>query len=51
MRIAGAGLAGPALVYLPPEYFQPRHRAHRFPAALVLTGYPGTAEALVTGLR
>ncbi|MFD0310929.1 alpha/beta hydrolase [Streptomyces sp. NPDC127119] len=44
-------IASPAYVYLPPEYFQPRYRTRTFPAAVVLTGYPGTAEALVKGLH
>ncbi|MEU5138275.1 alpha/beta hydrolase-fold protein [Streptomyces sp. NPDC021139] len=44
-------IASPAFVYLPPEYFQARHRARTFPAAVVLTGYPGTAEALVNKLH
>jgi S-formylglutathione hydrolase FrmB len=44
-------IATPAYVYLPPEYFQPRYRTRTFPAAVVLTGYPGTAEALVTKLN
>ncbi|MFG1809980.1 alpha/beta hydrolase [Streptomyces sp. NPDC049040] len=44
-----SGITTTAYVYLPPEYFrQPRRR---FPAALVLTGYPGTAEALYGKLR
>ncbi|MFE9251147.1 alpha/beta hydrolase [Streptomyces sp. NPDC007088] len=53
VEIAGRAsrIASPALVYLPPEYFQPRWRDYRFPAVTVLTGYPGTASALVTGLR
>ncbi|MEV6023747.1 alpha/beta hydrolase-fold protein [Streptomyces sp. NPDC052036] len=41
----------PAYVYLPPEYFQPQYRTRTFPAAVVLTGYPGTAEALIKGLH
>ncbi|MDX2823481.1 alpha/beta hydrolase-fold protein [Streptomyces ipomoeae] len=44
-------IASPAYVYLPPEYFQSRYRTRTFPAAVVLTGYPGTAEALIKGLR
>ncbi|QLH22632.1 esterase family protein [Streptomyces sp. Rer75] len=44
-------IASPAYVYLPPEYFQPRYAERRFPAALVLTGYPGTTEALINGLK
>ncbi|MFD7132105.1 alpha/beta hydrolase [Streptomyces sp. NPDC059894] len=43
-------IATPAFVYLPPEYFDPRRPARTFPAAVVLTGYPGTAEALVDKL-
>ncbi|MFL4906121.1 alpha/beta hydrolase [Streptomyces sp. MMS24-I2-30] len=41
----------PAYVYLPPEYFQPGHATRRFPAAVVLTGYPGTARSLVDKLH
>ncbi|MFI5689411.1 alpha/beta hydrolase [Streptomyces sp. NPDC051636] len=44
-------IATPAYVYLPPEYFQPRYRTRTFPAAVVLTGYPGTAQALVDKLH
>ncbi|MDX3522169.1 alpha/beta hydrolase [Streptomyces scabiei] len=44
-------IATPAYVYLPPEYFQARYRTRTFPAVVVLTGYPGTAEALVKGLH
>ncbi|MFI8235086.1 alpha/beta hydrolase [Streptomyces sp. NPDC085900] len=44
-------IATPAYVYLPPEYFQPRYRTRTFPATVVLTGYPGTARALVDKLR
>lgn len=44
-------IATPAYVYLPPEYFQPQFRTRTFPAAVVLTGYPGTAEALMTKLH
>ncbi|MFF7101560.1 alpha/beta hydrolase [Streptomyces nigra] len=43
-------IATPAYVYLPPEYFQPGFRTRTFPASVVLTGYPGTAEALVDKL-
>ncbi|MCS0600982.1 alpha/beta hydrolase-fold protein [Streptomyces sp. LP11] len=44
-------IATPAYVYLPPEYFQPQYRTRTFPAAVVLTGYPGTAQALVNKLK
>jgi S-formylglutathione hydrolase FrmB len=45
------GIATPAFIYLPPEYFQPQYRTRTFPAAVVLTGYPGTAQALITKLH
>ncbi|MEU6577066.1 alpha/beta hydrolase-fold protein [Streptomyces sp. NPDC046805] len=44
-------IATSAYVYLPPEYFQPQYRTRTFPAAVVLTGYPGTAQALVDKLQ
>ncbi|MFF4958817.1 alpha/beta hydrolase [Streptomyces sp. NPDC001222] len=44
-------IATPAYVYLPPEYFQPAFRTRSFPVGVVLTGYPGTAAALVKGLK
>ncbi|MDH6132452.1 enterochelin esterase-like enzyme [Kitasatospora sp. MAA4] len=48
--VAGAhsGLRSDAFVYLPPQYFQPEYAKHQFPMALVLSGYPGTAEKLIT---
>jgi enterochelin esterase-like enzyme len=45
------GLSEHALIYLPPQYFQPRFRHAQFPAAIVSTGYPGDVTALVTRLR
>ncbi|WP_055491994.1 esterase family protein [Streptomyces sp. TP-A0356] len=44
-------ISSSAFVYLPPEYFQPQYRARTFPVAVVLTGYPGTASALIKGLH
>ncbi|WP_328914070.1 MULTISPECIES: alpha/beta hydrolase [unclassified Streptomyces] len=44
-----SGITSPAFVYLPPEYFTQPHRV--FPAAVVLTGYPGTAESLYRRLK
>ncbi|MFF7143916.1 MULTISPECIES: alpha/beta hydrolase [Streptomyces] len=44
-------IATPAYVYLPPEYFQSQYRSRTFPVSVVLTGYPGTAEALIKGLH
>lgn len=41
----------PAYVYLPPEYFQAKNKERTFPASVVLTGYPGTAENLLKGLK
>ncbi|GAA2794990.1 esterase [Streptomyces platensis subsp. clarensis] len=40
-----------AYVYLPPEYFQGKYAKSTFPASVVLTGYPGTAENLLKGLK
>ncbi|MEV7276754.1 alpha/beta hydrolase-fold protein [Streptomyces sp. NPDC093111] len=40
-----------AYVYLPPEYFQGRYAKSTFPVSVVLTGYPGTAENLLKGLK
>jgi enterochelin esterase-like enzyme len=41
----------PAYIYLPPEYFKPQYSKRAFPTAVVLTGYPGTSEHLITGLK
>jgi enterochelin esterase-like enzyme len=38
-----------AYVYLPPEYFREPQRV--FPASVVLTGYPGVAEALYKKMK
>ncbi|MFH8929887.1 alpha/beta hydrolase [Streptomyces pristinaespiralis] len=48
---AKSGIDSPAYVYLPPEYFHAEHRDRTFPAVVVLTGYPGTAENLLKGLK
>ncbi|WP_431042972.1 alpha/beta hydrolase [Streptomyces sp. P1-3] len=48
---AKSGIASKAYVYMPPEYFQEGNEKRKFPAALVLTGYPGTTEALMYGLK
>ncbi|MEV4612793.1 alpha/beta hydrolase-fold protein [Kitasatospora sp. NPDC049258] len=47
----GSGLTADGYVYLPPQYFQPEYAATRFPMALVLSGYPGTPEKLITLLK
>ncbi|MGP4001831.1 alpha/beta hydrolase [Streptomyces sp. 8N706] len=53
VQINGAStrIAATAYVYLPPQYFQPAHTHRKFPAALVLTGFPGTAENLISRLH
>ncbi|MFJ6100751.1 alpha/beta hydrolase [Streptomyces sp. NPDC092359] len=48
---ARSGIVSPAYVYLPPEYFQAKYAKRTFPASVVLTGYPGTAENLIKGLK
>ncbi|MFD8687776.1 alpha/beta hydrolase [Streptomyces sp. NPDC059651] len=50
--IAGrhSGIETSAYVYLPPEYFQEAYARRKFPAVVVLTGYPGTSENLIKGL-
>ncbi len=46
-----SGIESPAYVHLPPECSQGAHAGRTFPAAVVLTGYPGSAENLLKGLR
>lgn len=48
---ATTGLSTQAIVYLPPQYFQPRYRSYQFPAAIVSTGYPGDLIALERRLK
>ncbi|MEY9943410.1 alpha/beta hydrolase [Kitasatospora sp. GAS1066B] len=45
---AASGLSNDGYVYLPPQYFQPAYANQKFPMALVLSGYPGTAEKLIS---
>ena len=44
------GLQESGLAYLPPQYDEPAHRHDRFPAVLVLAGYPGHVLSLVNAL-
>lgn len=44
------GLHESGLAYLPPQYDEPAHRRDRFPAVLVLAGYPGHVLSLVNAL-
>ncbi|MFJ3792442.1 alpha/beta hydrolase [Kitasatospora sp. NPDC090091] len=45
---ATTGLSTDGFVYLPPQYFQPEYAKQKFPMALVLAGYPGTPEKLIS---
>ena len=53
VAIQGAitGLSTQAIVYLPPQYFQPAYAHYRFPAAIISTGYPGDLGALENRLK
>ncbi|WP_411145782.1 alpha/beta hydrolase [Streptomyces sp. x-80] len=51
VRGAKSKITSPAFVYLPPQYFQAKYAKKKFPASVVLTGYPGTAEALYKKLH
>ncbi|MFF3003510.1 alpha/beta hydrolase [Kitasatospora sp. NPDC057940] len=53
VRLPGGttGLSTDGYVYLPPQYFRPGAETRHFPAALVMTGFPGDAANLVTKLR
>lgn len=44
----GSHIVTPGYVYLPPQYFQHGWSHRRFPGVEVLTGYPGSADSLVT---
>ncbi|GCD99446.1 alpha/beta hydrolase [Embleya hyalina] len=46
-----SGMGTPALVYLPPQYFQAQYKDRRFPVVVTLTGYPGNERNLVTRLE
>jgi hypothetical protein len=45
------GLSTQAIVYLPPQYFQPQYENYRFPVAIISTGYPGDLQALENRLK
>ncbi|MBV9023413.1 MAG: esterase [Streptomycetaceae bacterium] len=53
VQIDGAktGIVTPAYVYLPPQYFQAAFKEQNFPAAVILTGYPGTTDSLITRMK
>ncbi|MCW2903754.1 MAG: putative esterase [Streptosporangiaceae bacterium] len=45
------GLRSDTFVLLPPEYFQSPFASRRFPAVIVMTGYPGNPAALVHAMH
>ncbi|MBS2965464.1 hypothetical protein KGA66_20600 [Actinocrinis puniceicyclus] len=53
VKITGprSGLTQNVQIYLPPQYFQPKYENLRFPAALVPSGFPGSADEMSTRLR
>ena len=53
MTISGgrSGLSEHAFVWLPPQYYQPAWAHRAFPAAEVLTGYPGNDLSLVNRMN
>ncbi|MFD0569151.1 alpha/beta hydrolase [Kitasatospora gansuensis] len=53
IRIPGpsTGLSTDGYVYLPPQYFQAEYADRKFPALIVLTGFPGDAKNLITRLN
>ena len=36
------------MIYLPPQYFQPRYAQTRFPVVLIMPGYPGNPKLYLT---
>ena len=52
IRITGVGgLSEGGFAYLPPQYSEAAHHGERFPAVLVLAGYPGHVSTLVNRLE
>ena len=45
------GLSESGYVYLPPQYDQSAYAGRKFPVILVFTGYPGTAENLISRMK
>jgi hypothetical protein len=48
---AVTGLSTKAIIYFPPQYFQPAYAHYKFPAAIISTGYPGDLQALEDRLK
>jgi enterochelin esterase-like enzyme len=47
IRGARTGITTRALVYLPPQYFQPQYQHATFPGVEILSGYPGSTIGLL----
>jgi hypothetical protein len=47
----GTGMSTEAYIMLPPQYFQPAYAHQRFPAVVMLTGYPGNPQSLLKVLH
>jgi enterochelin esterase-like enzyme len=52
-QVAGSasGVTTSINVYLPPQYDAPGNRDETFPVALVISGYPGDLQSLISGMR
>ncbi len=48
---ASSQLSSSGYIYFPPQYFQRAYARHRFPGAVVMTGYPGNPKNLAFQLR
>jgi enterochelin esterase-like enzyme len=50
LTVAGqrSGVTRTVYVYLPPQYFQPAYRAHRFPVIELIHGQPGVPQDWIT---
>lgn len=51
MRGPNSGLTSKALVYLPPQYFQPTFSHQTFPTIEAITGFPGKLSNFTQGLN
>lgn len=51
VTFSGSGLRTPAVVLLPPQYFEPAFARARFPVLLAFNGYPGTTGPWLHQMR
>ncbi len=51
MRGPSSGLTSKALIYLPPQYFQPAYKHRDFTALEAFTGFPGILPNMVHGVN